>query len=212
MSLTKDIQRLVGKMQVLKFHNPVCENVKYLINDFEIDVMSVSKSGMLYEFEIKISRGDFKADLKKRKHWWLEKMPEKGPNYFSYVCPDGLIKVGEIGAGVGLYYVVNGEIVEIRTPKRRHKHIHDPLKVMEKICRVYSERYFLGSSRVTFEGKEHAARVAKYFSPAVSYLPQNEGQNINQITMNKNLSPAAFPVENGKVFPSEERHSAKVSF
>lgn len=49
MSVTKHIQKLVGRMQVLKFHSPVCENVKYLINDFELDVVSVSKSGMLYE-------------------------------------------------------------------------------------------------------------------------------------------------------------------
>lgn len=204
MSVTKHIQKLVGRMQVLKFHSPVCENVKYLINDFELDVVSVSKSGMLYEFEVKISRADFKADFKKSKHLWLTKYPERGPNYFSYVCPEGLIKVSEIGSGVGLYYVKGDEIEEVQAPKRRHKFIHDRLKILEKIARVTAERHFLGSCRLTFENKEHIAKVSKYFKP-VSPGPDLTGQNNNPITMNKQLSVAAFPVENGKVFPSEEQ-------
>jgi hypothetical protein len=49
----KEIQALVGVRQVLLGHNPVCEN----INPFgvcEMDVLSLSRSGLLYEFEVKI--------------------------------------------------------------------------------------------------------------------------------------------------------------
>ena len=89
--MTKEIQKAVGKMQVLKFHNPDCENIGALSLDIEMDVMSVNKSNMLYEFEIKISRADFKADFKKRK-WENYAVPITllTPNYFSYVCPKGL--------------------------------------------------------------------------------------------------------------------------
>lgn len=64
--LTNNIQKAVGKMQVLKNHGIVVENINTFWNG-EMDVMSVSKSEMIYEFEVKISRSDFKADLKKRK-------------------------------------------------------------------------------------------------------------------------------------------------
>ena len=34
----------------------------------ECDVISISKSNYIYEYEVKISRSDFKADFKKPKH------------------------------------------------------------------------------------------------------------------------------------------------
>jgi hypothetical protein len=151
---TKQIQLAVGKMQVLKFHSPVCENVKYLINDFELDVMSVSKSGMLYEFEVKVSRSDFLADKKKRKHEFYKTYPNHQPNYFSYACPKDLITLNEIGSNCGLYYFDNGEITEVRPPKRIHKSIHDRNKVLEKICRITSERKFLNGCRMTYNNKK----------------------------------------------------------
>ena len=178
---------LIGKMQVLKFHSPVAENIKYLISDFELDVISVSKSGMLCEFEVKISRGDFKADAKKRKHVFYSQKPELSPNYFSYACPKDLIKVSEIGTGVGLYYVDNGEVIEVQAPKRLHAKIHDRIKILEKICRVNSERQFLGACRLTYENKELIKRTAKYFTKPVSVMPDLISHN-NINTMNKNLS------------------------
>lgn len=152
--ITKQIQLAVGKMQVLKFHSPVCENVKYLINDFELDVMSISKSGMLYEFEVKVSRSDFLADKKKRKHQFYSMFPNKQPNYFSYACPKDLINLNEIGSNCGLYYFEDGEITEIRPPKRIHKLTLDRDKVLEKVCRITSERNFLNGCRMTYNNKK----------------------------------------------------------
>lgn len=151
---TSQIQKEIGKMQVLKFHSPVCENVKYLINDFELDVMSVSKSGMLYEFEVKISRSDFLADKKKRKHDFYKLFPEHQPNYFSYACPTDLIKLNEIGSSVGLYYVDENGVTEIQSPKIIHKNLHNKNKILEKICRVTSERHFLNGCRMTYNNKK----------------------------------------------------------
>lgn len=151
---TKQIQLAIGKMQTLKFHSPVCENVKYLINDFELDVMSISKSGMLYEFEVKVSRSDFLADKKKRKHEFYKIYPNRQPNYFSYACPKHLINLNEIGSNCGLYYFDNGEITEIRPPKRIHKSVYDRNKILEKICRITSERKFLNGCRMTYNNKK----------------------------------------------------------
>jgi hypothetical protein len=45
-------------------HMPVCPKI-FLPHGWEADLASVSKTGMLYEFEIKTSRSDFLADFKK---------------------------------------------------------------------------------------------------------------------------------------------------
>lgn len=158
---TKQIQLLVGKMQVLKFHSPVCQNVKFLLTHWEMDVMSVSKSGMVHEFEVKISRSDFKADLKKKKqvYYSQEIVKEWLPNYFSYVCPVNMIKPEELPKHAGLYYCDNETINEIKRPKRLHDLIHDRNKILEKICRVNAERQFLGACRLTYDRAEHERRV-----------------------------------------------------
>jgi len=151
---TKKIQIAIGKMQVLKHHPIVCENLSHLLNH-EMDVMSMSKSGLLYEFEIKVSKSDFKADVKKRKFKFFKdetKIDEYIPNYFSYVCPVGMIDIDEMEDYMGLYYYgkESGEIWEAKKPKRIHKHLHDKGKILEKVARVNSERQFLGCCRLTY--------------------------------------------------------------
>ena len=141
----------------MSFHTPVCENVKYLLHHWEMDVISISKSGMMYEYEVKISRSDFKADLKKSKQSFYTKenlVKAWTPNYFAYACPKDLIKLEEIPDYAGLYYCENGEVIEMKKPKRIHDLIHDRNKILEKICRVNSERQFLGACRLTYENEE----------------------------------------------------------
>lgn len=54
---------------------------------WEADLITVTKAGLLHEFEIKISASDYKADKKKFvKHWNLENgLRSNGPAYFWYV-------------------------------------------------------------------------------------------------------------------------------
>lgn len=111
-------------------------SIKYRAENFNIfawesDSLAVTKSGYVYEYEIKISKSDFKNDFKhkKVKHQILEgtykiigdeflgdgKMRESDkPNYFYYVVPENLISVDEIPNYAGLIYIVprynsNGE-------------------------------------------------------------------------------------------------------
>jgi hypothetical protein len=142
-----------GRSLVLKGHTPVCENI-YLFGNYEMDIMSVNKSGMVLEYEVKISRSDFKVDAKKRKFKVFSREFEKRmPNYFSYVCPSGLINVDEIPEYAGLYYV-NGEIIkEVKKPKRLHIKLHSKSLILAKVCRIYSERHFLGVCKLTYENK-----------------------------------------------------------
>lgn len=149
---TKAIQRIIGRMQVLKYHSPVCENVSQVFTH-EMDVMSVSKAGIVFEFEVKVSRSDFLADKKKRKHTFFDPVvPEQTPNYFSYVCPKDLISISEVQWYAGLYWICeNGQILIMKNPKRLHTQKHNTDRINQKINRVYSERTFLGACRLTYE-------------------------------------------------------------
>lgn len=96
------------------------ENLKVFA--WESDSLAITKSKYAYEFEIKISRADFKNDFKhkKMKHQMLEgtyqllgneflgdgKMTiNDKPNYFYYVVPENLVTVDEVPTYAGLVYI-----------------------------------------------------------------------------------------------------------
>lgn len=124
------------------------------ITGYEGDVMMVSPSGFVTEYEVKTSRADFKKDFSKiNKHGRLLKpnTPSKkwgypyAPNYFYYVCIDGLIKKNEIPPYAGLIYIVNGIPVIIVRAKRLHSYkLTQHLK--DRIGRTLSLRTVFGSS------------------------------------------------------------------
>lgn len=157
--MTKDIQKAVCKMQVLMYHT-VCENIDPLYR-WEMDVMSISRSGSLYEFEVKISRSDFKADFKKGKmevYFGLQRSEKWCPNYFSYVCPEYLIALNDIPSAAGLYYFKEGEITCIRKARKLHNVKHDKQSIIERAYRMYCERNYLGACRKTYEDKASKER------------------------------------------------------
>jgi hypothetical protein len=85
---------------------------------FECDVAEFTAAGYLREYEIKISRADFKADVKKRaslsyyahrrgikgklKHEQLQVGDACGPVQFWYVVPRGLVQLNEVPEFAGL--------------------------------------------------------------------------------------------------------------
>ena len=86
--------------------------------------MLIIRRGVVTEYEIKISRQDFWADLKKTRHMLLGKhwaqvqmYPARRnrsafaaniPNSFWYVCPEGLIKPEDVPEYAGLLWLVSG--------------------------------------------------------------------------------------------------------
>lgn len=151
--MTKEIINAIGKRQVLRNHPIVAPNISCVLN-WEADILSAS-GGAVWEFEVKISRQDFLKDKQKKKWKQLEWIgPEKKPNYFSYACPDGLIKIEEIPDFAGLYYYKDGEIREIKPPVRIHEGKVDMKMIAEKVARVYSQRNFLGCTLLTHENAE----------------------------------------------------------
>lgn len=76
----------------------------------ECDVIDISPTGIVTEYEVKCSRADFKNDFKKaHKHGRLKGLGFqlwKGvPNRFYFVCPEGLLDVSLIPNYAGLIYI-----------------------------------------------------------------------------------------------------------
>lgn len=94
-------------------------NGLYIFN-WESDYLCLTKSGLIHEVEIKISREDFKNDFKnkKEKHLLLEKLDtqENKPNFFYYCVPENLISVEEIPEYAGLIYVINEYRIDVIKP------------------------------------------------------------------------------------------------
>ena len=105
----------------------------------ESDFLTFSYKDQTHEFEVKVSRNDFKADFKKSKHEYFEQVlsgnvtymqykkerdrRDEIPNRFSFVVPYGLIKRTEVPNYAGLYYVCpNGEIICHKKSKLIHGH------------------------------------------------------------------------------------------
>lgn len=151
---TKKIQESICKEELLKGNLP-CENLSYVFYQSEVDVLSILKSGYVVEYEVKISRSDFKADAKKAKWKYFDNRIETGiPNYFIYACPEGLIKEDEIQDYAGLVYVYEHRVEVIKKPKILHRHKHDLVKLLSKFVRVKSERKYLGCCLMTYKNKK----------------------------------------------------------
>jgi hypothetical protein len=151
----KDIQKIICKAETMK-RNFCCENVKYLFNvGWEYDVASLNGNGYLTDFEVKISRSDFKADAKKKKiRYYIDPLFYRIPNYFYYVVPDGLVKREEIPNFAGLIFVVGDALKTIKRAPFLHKTIHNREIIVAKFCRVMQERLHLGKCYLTIKNEQ----------------------------------------------------------
>lgn len=131
------------------------------VTGYEADVIMISNSGFSYEYEIKTSRADFKKDFSKiSKHKHLQNPTIKpgkysrnypyAPNYFYYVCVEGLIKPSEVPKYAGLIYIVNNIPKVIVKGKRLHTH-KVPDKILKAVARVLSIRTVFGSSFLRYK-------------------------------------------------------------
>lgn len=87
-------------------------NPRYLLKNlfvfaWESDLLFLSKSGIWTEIEIKVSRSDFIADLKKvERHSILaDKENRMKPNRFFYAVPEGIVQPDEVPGYAGLLWV-----------------------------------------------------------------------------------------------------------
>ncbi len=152
---TAEIQTLFCEYLVKAGHEFVCENLTH--HDVEWDIVALTKSLVVYEYEVKASRPDFLVDQKKGK--WAK---YKGdvyfggvtPNFLYYVCPEGLVQPDELPVFAGLYTV--NQDGKITLKKKATKIVKKPAATVElimKMLRHHTERKYLGGCRLTVHNR-----------------------------------------------------------
>ena len=130
-SKSKNIEAALCMYLYLKGHSPISSHVT-ISQLSECDVISVSKSDYIYEYEIKISRADYKKDFIKEKHSQMIRenhtkivkgeMMYLSPNYFNFITPRGLISLEEVPEYAGLIYINDDLTFDIiKKPLLLHK-------------------------------------------------------------------------------------------
>lgn len=142
---------------------------------WECDVAQFTDTGYFREYEIKISRADFRADTKKRrpvlfsskqesKHDLLAQHSPRGPVQFWYVTPVGLISVLELPEWAGLIEVEGRSLHEARRAPRLHrtKVSKDILQHVLECCyyRYHHTRESLHHLKLNKTRHEHARKSA----------------------------------------------------
>lgn len=118
------------------------------IYGWESDLWIMAKSDVVYEFEIKISKADYKNDFKKKtkKHTILESVGDDTkfkPTYFYYAVPEGLIDVKDVPEYAGLIYMRDifpyYEVVKQPLKLTDKKYTVDELNLLEKFYYNYRD-------------------------------------------------------------------------
>lgn len=166
---SKEITRILSTHLFELKHTPICANFQTL-NLQECDVISVSPSGYLFEFEIKTSVSDFKADFKKTvKHDRLNNgdgvfYPPKNKlgeqrtefllcSYFWYVCPACLIREDMVPEYAGLIWIHYDGRIEYRKPCPQIHAVKADTRILLKIAHNLTQKHLFGSSYTTYAQK-----------------------------------------------------------
>jgi hypothetical protein len=128
------------------------------IYSWESDYWVMDNQGITREYEIKISRHDFKKDVLKDKH---KTMHEAGPNYFYYVCPKDMIRPDEIDKRYGLIYIWDSGHISVKKrpvklhPKKYENWKHLAVKMYWKWRKLWREKFIAGEiTREQFENEK----------------------------------------------------------
>lgn len=141
----------------------------------EADIFGISGAGMMYEFEIKVSRSDFLADFKNKeykhrqlserraiyKHDVWKRGKRTGdtydlitiPNRFYYACHEGLIKIEEVPEYAGLVYINKNEYIEAKPAPILHHHKANEI-IYKNIATILSERNEWGCAYRSYKLKK----------------------------------------------------------
>ena len=143
----------------------------------EADVLGINRNGYMYEFEIKRSRSDFRAEFKNKEHkheklrnrnavkvydeWKNGKRTGKKyeciiiPNRYYFVCPIGLIKLDEVPNHAGLIYA-DKSLYESMSEVKRAPFLHRSKanqQIYARAATILSQRIIYGCSYYTHQQK-----------------------------------------------------------
>lgn len=115
MTLTNEISQRLNDFVRSSPYDIVIPNFYH--GQWEMDLFKMTVSGLVYEYEIKVSLSDFKRDFDKKCHKGNKhELIENGKrvcNRFYFVCPAYLISVIECPVYAGLIYYQKGQYFSI---------------------------------------------------------------------------------------------------
>lgn len=131
----------------------------FYVDGYEMDVFKLTASDICVEYEIKVSRADFKKNFKKNfKSFFDNELINKHDkikkgtrlcNRFYFVVPEGLINISEIPEYCGLIYYneERNKLTSIRGAKMLHKN-KLPYDYYKKLARQLAWRDSIWKSKV----------------------------------------------------------------
>jgi hypothetical protein len=129
-------------------HHPIYirEKRDFLNLRCDADLVIVTISGIIYEFEIKKSRADFLRDKKKlRTRIYSGKFGGLRPHKFYYAIDSDFVKENEVPDFAGLVIVENGRIKKIKGAPVLRKEKHE-LKIYLRLAESLSNKTELYSN------------------------------------------------------------------
>jgi len=171
---TKDIETELSKYLFTDSTQGICKRFQGA-GFSEMDVAKLTSTDYIYEYEIKVSRGDFLKEVKnftekidRQKYWkhlmMLESFNSKKKKYkrktnsiankYYFVCPENMICENEILEHQGLIYVdENFNFNIIKEAKFLHKDKIN-IKTLKRFMKTLSERdVYSGLSKISYEIK-----------------------------------------------------------
>ncbi len=153
---SKEVSGAVQKW--LYKHSNIYQSCNYSKFYHEADVLGITKSLVVTEVEVKISRSDFKADFKKtNKHFRLENAICKTfwhiPNKFYYACPACMVYEHEVPKYAGLLWVDDLGNIEL---KKKAPIIHKEkpnTKVLLGMLTNHTEKSIFGCAYMTYKNR-----------------------------------------------------------
>ena len=145
---------------IQEFRNYISGSVEFSVQNIfyfnsgkiESDILAVSKSLYLTEYEVKISRADFLVDKKKAKWRFYSMNYNKAPKHFYCIAPVGVIDISEIPSYSGLieFEKINDsyEFKTVQKPKSLNK-----MKVTEKQVYLILKKLYYKTITVKFDHK-----------------------------------------------------------
>jgi hypothetical protein len=202
-----DVQQALGRYLFDLRHTPICGNFQTATLP-ECDLISVNREGYLCEWEIKISRSDFKADFgKTRKHECLaagqgrftrQRRQREGEvvqyhfltcSYFSYACPAGLLQLTDIPVYAGLTWVYpDGRVTTLKQAPLLHVHKADA-DILRRINHNLTQKYLYGCSRATFASRGNPTPPAAPMPPPTPPLAPLKSKAPTPLAEGRRLKP-----------------------
>ena len=95
----------------------------FFIWKWEMDIFRMLKNWYVYEYEIKISKNDFKNDFEKKNKHELMKKWQRECNKFYFIIPEWIIKTEDVPKEYWLilYNIKDKNFKEVQKPKFLHK-------------------------------------------------------------------------------------------